>query len=166
MIQVGLRDAVAILPFGLDTESRHWDKTFTADQRQLLYLALAVTSKNNIIIVDLASRNTQPESERSLLNLVQEIFPLCTVVIMSERLRLVMAAERVLVLESGRMAEYGHPYLLLQNKYSHLNKMIQEAGPSALKAQLLNIAKNSYINGKRPPIKEDSMESVECINYI
>lgn len=60
-VQVGLLEVVSELPFGLLTESRHWDKTFTATQRQLLHLALAVIAANRILIIDLTSCNTLPE---------------------------------------------------------------------------------------------------------
>lgn len=164
--KVGLREAVSILPFGLRTESRHWDKTFTVNQRQLLYLALAVIAANHILIVDLATRNTQPERETALIGLVQDIFPSCTVVIMSERLRQVMSTDRILVLDSGKMAEFGHPYLLLQNKQSYLNKMIDDAGPSVLKTQLMEIAKKAYMSHRPAAIREDSTESIEARNYL
>lgn len=39
-----------------------------------------------------------------MIGLVQDVFPSCTVVIMSERLRQVMSTDRILVLDSGKMA--------------------------------------------------------------
>ncbi|XP_054279224.1 ATP-binding cassette sub-family C member 4-like [Macrosteles quadrilineatus] len=166
--KVGLLDAVTELPFGLLTESRHWDKTFTVAQRQLLHLALAVIAANRILVIDLASRNTSPQSDHALVTLVRQLLPSSTVIIMTERLRLVMATDRVLVLDNGKMAEYGHPYLLLQNKYSHLNKMIQEAGPSELHAELVRIARQAYMadNKTNVIIREESVDSTDSTNYI
>ncbi|XP_046662468.1 ATP-binding cassette sub-family C member 4-like isoform X2 [Homalodisca vitripennis] len=165
--KVGLLEAVSSLPFGLLTESRHWDKTFSAAQRQLLHLALAIIAANRILIIDLTSRNTLPESDKSLVNLVRKLLPSSTVIIMSERLRLVMGTDRVLVLDSGKMAEYGHPYLILQNKHSHLNKMIQDAGPLELHNELFDIAKQAYMSEHTAVIiREESIESVDTAIHI
>ncbi|KAG8335230.1 hypothetical protein J6590_073327 [Homalodisca vitripennis] len=63
--------------------------------------------------------------------------------------------------------EYGHPYLILQNKHSHLNKMIQDAGPLELHNELFDIAKQAYMSEHTAVIiREESIESVDTAIHI
>ncbi|XP_069687656.1 ATP-binding cassette sub-family C member 4-like [Periplaneta americana] len=142
--KVKLCRAVQALPFGLQTESFDWDKVFTIHQRQLLCLARALIDGNHILFIDMVMGNLDPQMELGMLQIIRKHFSEWTVIIVSHRLRSVMKTDRVLVLESGKMAEYGHPYLLLQNEYSHFYKMVHQTR-RAVKKELIDLAREAYL---------------------
>lgn len=54
-----------------------------------------------------------------------------------------MDADRILVMEGGYAAEYGHPYILLNDQNGHFRKMVKETGPG-MEAALHEIARLTY----------------------
>lgn len=56
-----------------------------------------------------------------------------------------MDSDKVLVMDAGRMVEYEHPHLLLQNSEGYFAKMVAETGP-VMETQLKQTAKEAYYN--------------------
>lgn len=54
-----------------------------------------------------------------------------------------MDSDRVLVMDSGRIAEFDHPYTLLSDPNSHLSSMVKETGEK-MSAQLLEMAREAF----------------------
>lgn len=57
---------------------------------------------------------------------------------MAHRLNTIIDSDKVLVMDAGRVVEYDHPHILLQNPNSTFYKMVEETGSStalALRAQ-------------------------------
>lgn len=74
---------------------------------------------------------------------IREKFAKCTVLTVAHRLNTIMDSDKVLVMDYGRIVDFDHPYLLLQNHNSVFYKMVTDTG-SSVKEQLTSIAKNSY----------------------
>lgn len=54
-----------------------------------------------------------------------------------------MDSDKVLVMDTGRVAEYEHPHLLLQNPDGEFSKLVAETGPT-MSANLHDIARRAY----------------------
>lgn len=69
----------------------------------------------------------------------------CTVLTVAHRLNTIMDSDRVMVMDSGRLVEFDHPYNLLNNPVGYFAKMVAETSDK-MSAQLHQIAKNTYLN--------------------
>lgn len=76
---------------------------------------------------------------------IRRKFKNCTVLTIAHRLNTIMDSDKVLVMDSGRVAEFDHPHILLQNPEGEFTKLVMETGPS-MTATLHEIAKKSYEN--------------------
>ncbi len=67
----------------------------------------------------------------------------CTVITIAHRLNTIMDCDRVLVLDSGRIAQYDCPHLLIQQNSGIFYEMLETTGQS-MKQQLKEIAFSAY----------------------
>lgn len=74
---------------------------------------------------------------------IRHRFATCTVLTIAHRLNTVMDSDRVLVMDTGSVAEFDHPYILLSDPNSHLSRMVKETGDK-MAAQLLEVARDAF----------------------
>lgn len=53
---------------------------------------------------------------------------MCTVLTITHRLNTVMDSDKVLVMDAGKMVEFGHPFNLLKNSDGFLYNMVEQSG--------------------------------------
>jgi ATP-binding cassette subfamily B protein len=110
---VGIHDAVSWLPDGYDTVLSQ--STMSAGERQLICLARAMLIDPDLLILDEATANLDMASEARVQEAMEEISRTMTTVVIAHRLQTVMSADRVVVLEDGRVVEDGsHEGLLAE----------------------------------------------------
>uniref|UniRef100_A0A8D1VR57 Multidrug resistance-associated protein 4-like n=1 Tax=Sus scrofa TaxID=9823 RepID=A0A8D1VR57_PIG len=126
--EVQLKEAVEGLPGRLNTELAESGSNLSAGQRQLVSFARAILRKNQILIIDKATSNVDPRTDELIKKKVREKFAQSIVLTITNRLRTVIDSESVMVLDSGRRAEFSRPYKLLQNRNSLFYKMVQHLG--------------------------------------
>lgn len=63
----------------------------------------------------------------------------------AHRLNTIMDSDRVMVMDTGRLVEFDHPYKLLTNPEGHFTKMVKETGEK-MSSQLFEVAKNTFLN--------------------
>lgn len=102
-------------------------------QRQLLCLARAILRQATVVLFDEASSSIDYTTDMVVTQVIQEAFRQSTVLTIAHRLRSVIAYDKVLVLEQGRVAEFGEPSKLLNDSSSRFYKLCQHAGPTELK---------------------------------
>ncbi|XP_072399320.1 probable multidrug resistance-associated protein lethal(2)03659 [Diabrotica undecimpunctata] len=141
--QVELKDVISELPAGLNTEVTEGGNNFSVGQRQLVCLARALIRNNKILVMDEATANVDPHTDSLIQKTIRDKFADCTVLTIAHRLHTVMDSDKILVMNSGRVEEFNHPYLLLQNVHGVLHNLVDATGPSTAK-NLENIAKESY----------------------
>ncbi|XP_058809453.1 ATP-binding cassette sub-family C member 4-like [Phymastichus coffea] len=127
----------------LDYFIGHGGSNLSLGQRQLLCLARTLIKKNKILILDEATANVDSMTDALIQKMIRTKFKECTVITMAHRLNTVMDSDMILVLDNGRVVEYDHPYLLLQNNYGYLFKMIEETG-NAMMQHLITMAEQAY----------------------
>ncbi|KOB67257.1 ABC transporter family C protein ABCC2 [Operophtera brumata] len=127
-------DLKAAVP-SLDFKVSEGGSNFSLGQRQLVCLARAILRGNRILVLDEATANVDPKTR----------FAACTVLTVAHRLNTIMDSERVLVMDSGRLVEFDHPYRLLANPHGYFTKMVNETSDK-MSTQLNQIAKNTFLN--------------------
>ena len=97
-------------------------------QKQRLALARALLHDSPVYIFDEATSNVDVESENKIMEIVQNLAREKSVILISHRLANVTAADKILYMEQGKIAESGtHEQLMAQNKaYAALFNKQQE----------------------------------------
>ncbi|KAI8429860.1 hypothetical protein MSG28_000362 [Choristoneura fumiferana] len=127
----------------LDFKVTEGGANFSVGQRQLMCLARAVLRSNQILIMDEATANVDPQTDNFIQQTIRTKFASCTVLTIAHRLNTIMDSDRVLVMDSGEVAEFDHPYHLLSDPKSRLSSMVRETGDRN-STQLFRIAKDAY----------------------
>lgn len=116
-------DFVKNLPRGLKTVIGERGVLLSGGQRQRIILARVLARKPKILILDEATSSLDNESEVAIQKAIDDLKGKITVLIIAHRLTTVTAADRLLVLENGKIVEEGNPNKLLENKSSYFYKV-------------------------------------------
>ncbi|WP_434318336.1 ABC transporter ATP-binding protein [Leifsonia sp. P73] len=108
-IAVGAHEFIAGLPNGYDTDVNKRGGRVSAGQRQLISFARAFLANPAVLILDEATSSLDIPSERLVQEALQTLLADRTAVIIAHRLSTVAIADRVLVMEHGRVVEDGSP---------------------------------------------------------
>jgi ATP-binding cassette, subfamily B, bacterial len=106
---IGAHDFITRLPHGYDTDVANKGGRLSAGQRQLVAFARAFLADPDVLILDEATSSLDVPSERLVQRALRTILADRTAVIIAHRLSTVEIADRVLVLEHGRIVEDGSP---------------------------------------------------------
>ena len=125
----GAHEFILELAEGYDTLVGERGATLSGGQRQRIALARALLTNPRILILDEATSALDYESERIIQHNMRSICRERTVFIIAHRLSAVREADRIVVLDRGRIVEMGaHAELLAgQGQYAHLHAMQREA---------------------------------------
>jgi ATP-binding cassette, subfamily B, bacterial len=126
---IGADSFISQLPGGYDEEVGKSGGRLSAGQRQLISFARAFLAAPAVLVLDEATSLLDIPSERLVQNALQTILTGRTAVIIAHRLSTVAIADRVLVLEHGRIIEDGQPdeLLTLAGEFADLHASWQES---------------------------------------
>jgi ATP-binding cassette, subfamily B, bacterial len=110
---VGARGFVEALPDGFDTDVRKRGGRLSAGQRQLVSLARVVLADPAVVLLDEATSSLDVPSERAVQAALETVLAGRTALIIAHRLSTVLIADRVLVMDGGRIVQDGTPEQLL-----------------------------------------------------
>ncbi|AHH15027.1 putative ABC transporter, ATP-binding/membrane protein [Nocardia nova SH22a] len=112
---VGLYDFAMSLPDGFDTDVRKRGGRLSAGQRQLVAFARVFLADPAVIVLDEATSSLDIPGERQVQHALETVLRGRTAVIIAHRLSTVAIADRVLVLDGGRIVEDGSPAELAES---------------------------------------------------
>ncbi|MER7695362.1 MULTISPECIES: ABC transporter ATP-binding protein [unclassified Streptomyces] len=110
---IGAHDFIAALPEGYDTDVRKRGGRISAGQRQLVAFARALLADPAVLILDEATSSLDIPGERAVQRAMDTVLHGRTAVVIAHRLSTVEIADRVLVMENGRIVEDGAPAELI-----------------------------------------------------
>jgi ATP-binding cassette subfamily B protein len=109
----GARQLVEELPQGLDTPLGEGARRLSAGQRQLLALARALAADPKVLVLDEATSAVDPHSERLIQQALPRVMAGRTTLVVAHRLSTVRRADRILVMDKGRIVEQGTHHQLM-----------------------------------------------------
>ncbi|KUO04912.1 ABC transporter ATP-binding protein [Streptomyces caeruleatus] len=106
---IGAHDFISSLPDGYDTDVRKRGGRISAGQRQLVAFARALLADPAVLILDEATSSLDVPGERAVQHAMSTVLHGRTAVVIAHRLSTVEIADRVLVMEDGKIVEDGTP---------------------------------------------------------
>ncbi|MEU5220763.1 ABC transporter ATP-binding protein [Streptomyces sp. NPDC020807] len=106
---IGAHEFIEGLPDGYDTDVRKRGGRISAGQRQLVAFARALLADPAVLILDEATSSLDVPGERAVQRAMDTVLAGRTAVVIAHRLSTVEVADRVLVMEAGRVVEDGTP---------------------------------------------------------
>lgn len=121
---VGLDPYIRNLPDGYDTDVKKRGGRLSSGQRQLVSFARVFLANPDIVVLDEATAHLDIPSERLVQKALATVLEGRTAIIIAHRLSTVEIADRVLVMDSGRIIEDGTPDELISGagKFAQLHK--------------------------------------------
>ncbi len=108
-----IHDVILTFPEGYNTLVGERGVTLSGGQKQRVTLARTFLKNPRILILDDATSSVDTETEAAIRDALLQLMPGRTTIIIAHRVQTLMQANQVLVLDKGRMAQYGSPTELL-----------------------------------------------------
>lgn len=105
--QAAAHDFISALPHGYDTQIGERGVTLSGGQRQRLAIARAILREAPVLLLDEATSALDAESERLVQAALDGLMQGRTTLVIAHRLATVLSADRILVMEHGRIVEEG-----------------------------------------------------------
>jgi len=119
----GVHSLITRLEQGYDTQVGERGSNLSAGQRQLVCLARAILANPPILILDEATSNVDTNTERIMQASLRHLSQGRTCIIIAHRLSTVTDADRIIVLEQGKIAEMGSHQELLAKQGLYYNML-------------------------------------------
>lgn len=116
---MGIDDWLRSLPEGLDTEVRERGSRFSSGERQLVALARAFLVDPDVIVLDEATSNLDPQTELAVEHALRKLLNGRTSVVIAHRLRSAERADRVIMIDAGAIIADGTHDELLQTSAAY-----------------------------------------------
>ena len=130
-----LKDYISGLEGGLDHMVLEGGSNFSVGQRQLVCLARALLRKTKILILDEATAAVDMKTDDLIQKTIRREFNDCTVLTIAHRLKTIMDADAIAVLNNGKLQEFDKPSVLL-SRNSSFRSMAKDANILPSEAQV------------------------------
>lgn len=124
--KVQLAAVIAAMAAGLETQVVENGENFSQGQRQLLCIARSLLRKPRILIMDEATASIDNSTDAGIQRMIRQNFADATILTIAHRLHTISDADRILVLDDGRLAEFDSPKALLAANGIYASMMRKE----------------------------------------
>ncbi|CAH1982549.1 unnamed protein product [Acanthoscelides obtectus] len=121
--KVKIKDIIS----SLDMTIQDNGSNFSSGQKQLICLARAVIGNCKIVVLDEATANMDPVTDKMLHAVIDEVFSDCTILTIAHRLQYILDCDKVIVMDNGELVECNSPKELLQDQSSLFYKMCKQS---------------------------------------
>ncbi|MEU6673588.1 ABC transporter ATP-binding protein [Streptomyces sp. NPDC046925] len=125
-----LTEVIDALPQGMDTELGESGNGLSGGQRQRLAIARALLTSPDVLLLDEATANLDSDSETALRDAISTIGARCQVVTIAHRISTTIGADRILVLENGRLRAGGTHAELMDRDTTYRRLASQQLAPA------------------------------------
>ena len=108
-------DFILELPSGYDTHVEERGVNLSGGQKQRLAIARALVTKPKILILDDSTSSVDVETETKIQTAMEELMRGCTIFVVAQRISTVLNADKIIVLDRGRVAAEGTHAGLMQS---------------------------------------------------
>lgn len=122
---LGLIDWLETLSQGLDTRLNSDSSGLSAGQAQLLAFARVFLKNLGLVILDEASSRLDPTTEMLIERAIAQLLKDRTAIIIAHRLQTIQKVDQILILERGKILEYGDRITLAQNPNSRFSDLLK-----------------------------------------
>ena len=122
---------VSKLPLGYDTPIGENGAKLSGGERQRISIARALLKDAPIVLLDEATASLDVENETKVQEALSRLLSGKTVLVIAHRMRTVEAADKIIVLSDGKVAEAGRPDELFADENSIFRRMTQLQAASA-----------------------------------
>jgi ATP-binding cassette, subfamily B, bacterial len=129
---LGLDEWLRALPAGLDTPLGAGGRGLSAGEAQLVALARVFLKDPGLVVLDEASSRLDPHTEQLLERAVTRLLDGRTGVVIAHRLSTMARADRILILEDGRVVELGRRSALASAPESRFSQLLRAGMTEAL----------------------------------
>lgn len=131
---------------GLEMEVAESGQNLSVGQRQLLCLGRALLRQSKILVLDEATSNVDSTTDNLIQKTIREAFADCTMLVIAHRLNTIIDADRILVMDQGKIAEFDSPATLLADKESMFSKLVNETLPGMTASLRKNASSKGIAN--------------------
>ena len=121
--KIGAHEFIQKLPGGYNYEVQERGATLSMGQRQLVSFVRALVYDPDILILDEATSSIDPESEEIIQYAIEKLISKRTSIVIAHRLSTIRNADRVLVMDKGRIVENGNYDELLEIEDGYFRKL-------------------------------------------
>ncbi|CAL2105942.1 ATP-binding cassette, subfamily B, multidrug efflux pump [Tenacibaculum sp. 190524A02b] len=114
--QIGIHDFIMSLPNNYQYNVKERGSMLSSGQRQLIAFLRAYVSKPSILILDEATSSVDSHAEQMIQYATDQITKNRTSIIIAHRLATIKKADKIIVMDKGKIAEQGNHHDLLQNE--------------------------------------------------
>lgn len=97
---------ISALPQGYDTPAGEGGSTLSGGEKQRVSTARALLKDASIVLLDEATASLDPENETAVQQAINELVANKTVILIAHRLKTICNADKILVLDQGRLVEW------------------------------------------------------------
>jgi len=123
-------DSTAEAKFNLNAAVTDEGSNYSNGEKQLLALCRALVKNSKIIVLDEATSSVDVETDAKLQKTIQKEFAASTLICIAHRLNTIVYYDRILVMDSGKVAEFDTPLALFDKGDSIFRSLCNEANLS------------------------------------
>lgn len=123
--EIGVHDFIASLPGGYDYDVKERGAMLSSGQRQLIAFLRAYVSKPSILVLDEATSSIDSYSEEMIQIATEKITQGRTSIVIAHRLATVKKADKIIVMDDGKIVETGNHKELLKNQDGYYRKLYE-----------------------------------------
>ena len=128
MKKVSLEECLRAEDTGLDTPVEAGGTNWSVGERQLICLARALVIQPKVLVLDECSASVDYKTDEMLQKMIKTEFADITVVTIAHRIDTVLHCDQIIVLDGGKLVEFGPPDELLLKADSIFGALVREGG--------------------------------------